>query len=481
MGKRNNLWRSGAMLFAMILCIATAVPVWANVYASRLEQAAPDTTSYILNEDANNGVTVEVWKVGGGMVYSEAIGPQTKGTHNWTWNGTGYTSGDTFKLKVVASSAGYGGWTKITTDSTLNNFYSSRGVDVNRDQGSKYFGRIYVGESAGGTTGAGRATQDGIYMLNADVTDADGQGNTARNGGIAFGTTNSPFRVVAGPENKVYVTDWSDTNSSLIVGDADFNSAAHLLDNTGRTPLGKCANHGSIPTVYVEGTGANRVVYTMDEDFDAGADTTKGGIGSILKYDVGTTASGYAGQPSIQYDDGGWGTFKGNIQNYYNDMVRASDGTWWVSEDRSGSTTDTLTSLMQISADGSTVLWKSVPGLGATSSADPLRRTRGLAWDPVNDVLALGTYNAGKILIFDDDTKTILATITVASNATVRDVAFDAAGNLYMVDNITERMQIYSPGGANGFTTESYFTITPEPATILLLSLPIALLRRRRA
>jgi len=454
-----------------------ASSAWANVYASGLRQIAPDTASYILNEDADAGVTVEVWKVGGGMVYSENLGAQAKGTHSWTWNGTGYTPGSTYQMKIRASSAGYGTWTKLTTNTTLNNFYSPRGVSVNRNPGSQYFGRIYVSESVGGTTAAGRVTQDGIYMLNADVTDAVGQGNTARNGGVAWSTTNSPFRVEVGPDNNVYLGDWSDLHSGLWMGDPDFVSATELLDSTGRDSTGMNTTHGSISGFVVEGSGAARTIYTCDEDLPS---PTSGQRGSIWRYDIGTNSS-FSGPPSgLLYDDLGTG---GNlIFNYYNDLVRASDGTWWYSQDRSGGSTDYLLSLMQISADGTSVLWKSVPALASNSAADPLRRTRALAWDPVHDWLALATYNAGKVLIFDDDTKTIVATIEMGSTATNRDVAFDAAGNLYVVDNITERLQIWSPpDGPNSFTTDSYFDIVPEPATVLLLGVPALFLRRRRA
>lgn len=467
-------------LFSMVVSAAVfaaaAGPLWANVYASGLEQTGPNSFSYVLNEDASNGVTVEVWKVGGGLVHSETLGAQTKGAQSWTWDGTGYTAGDTYTVKVNASSAGYASWTKTTANTTENNFYSPRGVDVNKNANSPYFGRIYVGESVGGTCSAGRVVQDGIYILKADVTDAVGQGDTSRTGGVTWGTTNSPFRVSVGPDDRVYVTDWSDLHSGLWVGDADFNSATEVLDSTGRDATGLNATHGSISAVHVEGVGAARTIYTIDEDYPL---ASSGQRGSIWRYDIGDNAT-FSGAPSAAlYDDAAAGNL---ILNYYNDFVRASDGTWWVSQDRSGSTTDTLSSLMQISADGTTVLWKSIPSLAANSATDPVRRTRGLAWDPVNDYLALATYNAGKVLIFDDDTKAIIATIEMGTTATNRDIAFDAAGNLYVVDNATERLQIWSPGtGANSFMTETWFTIVPEPAAIALLGLGgLVCLRRRQ-
>lgn len=474
--------RVSSCVSSTLLVAALASPAWADVYASGVQQTGINSLSYILNENANVGVNIEVWKVGGGLVYSENLGAQSAGTQNWMWNGTGYIAGDTYTVKINPSSTGYANWTKLSTDNPLNSFFSPRGVDVSRDPGSQYFGRVYVSESVGGapTVGVvrGAATQDGVYMLNADGTDAVGQGNTARNGGVAWGGTNSPFRLTVGPEQKVYLTDWSDAHSGLWVGDADFNSAVSVFDNTNRAASGLTANHGSISSVYVEGTGANRVVYTMDEDYP-GATNQRG---SITRYNVGTVAQDYAGLPSYLYDDLAAGNL---VQNYTTDFVRASDGTWWVSQERAGGT-DTLMSLMQLSADGQTVLWKSVPSLGATSAADPLRHTRGIAYDPVNDWIACAQYATsgftGRISILDAATKAILYTIELGTTATPRDVAFDAVGNLYLVDNGLERLQIWSPPtGANSFSTESWFSIIPEPATIGLLLLgSLPLLRRRR-
>ena len=488
--------------FLAVLATASGA-AFGNVYATNLSQSASSLDwagagqtvglGYLLNEDATTGVTVQVLNAGNAVVRTFSVGPQTRGSYSVAWDGKDDSNArvapGNYSFRVTAAATGYSSWTEIGPSTEQTSFYSPRGVDVNKDPTSKYYGRVYVAESIGGLTTAApanRTTQDGVYMLNADGTDAVGQGSTARTGGLTFGGSSSPYRLICGPEDKVYVTDWSDTNSNLYVGNADFSSANELLDSTGRASSGKAANHGSIPTAYVEGVGANRTVYTMDEDFDAGSDTAHGGIGSILKYDVGT-ATTHTGQPSIFYDDGAQGTLKGVIQNYNDDMTRASDGTWWVTQQRAGGT-DTLASLIQISADGTTVLWKSVPALGANSSGDPLKNAVSLAWDPVHDYLAVGTYNSSKVFIFDDDTKTIIATITLggSSSSASRDVAFDAAGNLYVVNNTIERLKIYSPGdGANSFATDSLaplgaISVIPEPATLLCLGLgAVAVLRRR--
>ncbi|HOW69668.1 MAG TPA: FlgD immunoglobulin-like domain containing protein [Phycisphaerae bacterium] len=486
----------------VVIVAAGAGTVFGNVYATNLSQSASTldwagagqtvNLGYLLNEDATAGVKVEVLDSSNAVVRTFDIASQSKGSYSVAWNGRDDSNArvapGNYSFRVTAAATGYGSWTEIGPSTEQTSFYSPRGVDVNKDPASKYYGRVYVAESIGGTTTeavVNRTTQDGVYILNADATDAVGQGSTARTGGLTFGGSSSPFRLVCGPEDKVYLTDWSDSNSNLYVGNADFSSANELLDSTGRETSGKAANHGSIPTVYVEGVGASRTVYTMDEDFDAGTDTAHGGIGSILKYDVGAATS-FTDQPSIFYDDGAHGTFKGLIQNYNDDMVRASDGTWWVSQTRSGGATDTLSSLIQISADGSTVLWKSVPDLAANSLVDPLKKTYGLAWDPVHDYLALATYDSGKIVIFDDDTKSVITTISFGGTA-CRDLAFDAVGNLYVVNNSIERLKIFSPGdGVNSAFTDSFavlgsIAVTPEPATLLCLGLGALLTLRRRA
>jgi len=464
-------------LVVLLLVLSTA-PAWASVYASGLTQTGMNAFSYILNENADVNVQAQVWQVGGGMVYSQDLGAQAKGTQNWTWNGSGGVIGNSYKIKIVAADDGYAAWTKISTDNSLNNFYSSRGVAVNANQSSQYFGRTYVSEQVGGLTGAGRTTQDGLYLLNADGSDAVGQGDTAKNGGVAWVGASSPWRVLVGPDSNVYVCDWSDAHSGLWMGDGDFNAASEVLDSTGRATSGLNVTHGSISGFLVEGTGAARTIYTIDEDLPLAPTAQRG---SIWRYDIGTNAL-FTGAPSgILYDDG----VANKVQNYYNDIVHANDGTWWITEDRSGGTADTLMSLLQISADGSTILWSSIPALASFSINDPLRRTRALAYDPVHNYLALATYNAGQVLIFDPTTKTIVSSFTMGSTATNRDVAFDAAGNLYVVDNTTERMAVWSPGtGANSFTTESWFEFqpVPEPSSMLalLIGVPGLFVYRRR-
>ena len=104
-------------------------------------------------------------------------------------------------------------------------------------------------------------------------------------------------------------------------------------------------------------------------------------------------------------------------------------------------------------------------------SPDPLRGIQAIAFDPVNDWLALATYTTGNIVIFDDDTKAVLATFPFGGTTNC-DADFDAVGNLYVTNRSAEYVRVWSPpGGANSSSTASLAAlggiyVTPLKVTI---------------
>jgi hypothetical protein len=473
-----------------VLTAAAAVAATASIpsmshagsYASGITESGGNV-SFVLN-DAATDVTI----VRDGVATS--LGALPEGTHSFARNGA-----SSYYIQVSNTAAP--GWTLISTDTTQNNFELPRGVGVNTTSSTggapnPYFGRVYVANGRESNTAAGRTQQSGLYLLNADLTDAVGQGDSARTGGIAFLTATStpadtggsdPFRIQVGPDNRVYVTSFLDTRAGLWSTDADVTSNVDVFDNTGRSATGLNTTSGNVLDMVIVGTGANRRIYTADEDLN----TSQRGI---YQYNVGNTTT-FSGAPVTLFSDP-----SNAMQNNFQSLAASPDGTFWLSQNRAGSATDLLPSLIQVDASGNE-LWNSLSlsGSGA-SDQDPLRTTQGIAFDPVNDVIALasarsGSPNTGLIFIFDDDTKTILAQFnfnTLTSGSTNTDLAFDAAGNLYVGNRSTERLRVWSPGGNSIWTSGSDGSFVadlapiPEPGSLALLSLGgLFLARRRRA
>lgn len=480
---------SGVVAFAVAVA-AVATTARANVYPTSLKQSSNSlnktasemvSLSYLLNEDAT-GVSVDILNSSNTVVRTISPGAQTKGVQSILWDGkdnsAAFLPNGNYSFRVNTTGAERAAWTQISTDSDLNSFFVPRGVAVNKNPNSPYYGRVYVAESRGGqpTVAPVRATPtvDGVYMLNADLSVtgiAEGTGPHAGNipwrtsaSDPVEGTTTppSPFRLEIGPDDSVYITDWSDQNPGIFQAPPNLSGTfVSVLDSTGAAGTGLNATHGSISDAIIVGTGANRVIYTADEDFVPVAGTTS--TGSVLRYDIGNTTT-FTGAPSgFAYQDGaGADTQVNRIQNFVNSLAFDEDGNLWMSQVRSTvpAANDTLTSLMQIDSTGA-VLWSSVTELGGgTTANDPLRGTQAIAYDPVNNLLALGTnQTGGAVILFDPVSKSIINTFTFG-NTTNTDLAFDAVGNLYVNNRSGERLRVWAPptAPAMGFVANAFST-----------------------
>lgn len=437
-----------SVLVMAALVAGLAVPTWANVYASSMTASGDRSFSYILNENASN-VVVEVWQVGGGMVYSQALGAQTKGLNNWNWSGLGGAIGDNYKVKVTASSAGYADWTKISVNQATTNFWLPTGVSVDKNQASANFGKIYVSNGQGGTTGAGTATSAGIYRLNAD-TSSDLYGN----GGHNWGTGQHQMKSTIGEDGHLYVADFIDDTAW------EFNDTL-----TGETQIISAGNRTAsqyCEAIAVTGTQAagNRKIYAVNSNYN---DTARKGL---IMYDLGSasTASGtgtqYIGPSAWTY--------------YPKDVVRDSAGNWYMNSYRGNQNQEFPIAKF---ADGTppinTKEWSASSFYYYSYAVD--------VYEPYGWA-AYVNYLNGRVEIFDINTGAYIGGLAAGPKG--RDISFDAAGNIYTVDSVNEWMYVWSPSGANSFTTESWFTVTgvPEPSSLLALlaGLPGLLVFRRR-
>ena len=139
--------------------------------------------------------------------------------------------------------------------------YTRAAVAIDRSPESAHFGTIYVGERVG-KNNAG----NGIYAC-----DINGQprNTTVYNGGRTWA---NDMRLAVDGEGKIYIPEWGDDYSGIYVADPDnlggnysqffigSRDADGLITNNGMS-VG-----GSVPGVWIQGTGADTKLYAFLED-----------------------------------------------------------------------------------------------------------------------------------------------------------------------------------------------------------------------
>lgn len=446
--KNNNAQRTIVSSIAAIILVAVADSASATPYACDITNAA-GVVSFRLNENADNVKVIS----GGGAVTND-LGPGVKGL---TVTNLGIASG---VIKVMVTRSAPLGYTQTSVDLFqdgngiyVNKFEQARGIVVNKNPATASFGRIYIANGRDGTTGApaSRHTFDGIYMINSDDTVALDTGVTPRTAGLGFTTvadTASPLRLSIGKDdNLLYICDLSDPSGGLWVCDLDGATnaiATNVLWQIGDLGFG-ATNHGSIYAAVVEGSlaGGNLTVFTMDEDLTP--------IRSPWRYDVGAgpLPSG-AAQVSLGQTP---------MINTAIDLVRGGSSNYlYASQNRSAGTD--APSIQIFTRDGVTItnsLDFSRNYLGNPTAADLFRNVTAMDISPDGTTLALLRGSAfGSVLlvpltngIFNIAATNSFSVGTSGASDNNRDIAYDAAGNLYVINTATEWFRTFSKGGAS--------------------------------
>ncbi|MFQ5806219.1 MAG: hypothetical protein ACE5I3_07205 [Phycisphaerae bacterium] len=418
---------------------AMAVP-----YASGITDLGGGNYSFILNQDA---VWVRIDRQGD---TSLPLGALPRGTHTFNLG-----SGTGFDIRVFNSEPL--GWNQYIPDDTLTSFYSPCGVSINKNPASANFGKVYISETRTATTGFGRSVTSGIYMLNADASDAGWA-----NGGVDWTVQGNlaPFKSTIGPDNNLYVADYS--NDLAFGFNADLSVATQLIDASNKT------DGQYVEGIYVEGSqaGGDRSVYLVDSHY---LDARRG----LIRYDLGGDATATPGDLGTQWIGPDYFGF------YPRDVARDSDGDWYMNQYRySPNQAPALTKFdgtgtIPLGDDPSEVLWETDISVFTGAYALDINEDAG--------VIAYGHYYTGEVFIFDLETGILIESFDAGNR--IRELAFDAAGNLVTGDNSVEWARFWSPGGDWLAITGSdgTFTLIPEPACLTLLALGgLALLRRRR-
>ncbi|HUD49710.1 MAG TPA: hypothetical protein VMR33_22980 [Candidatus Baltobacteraceae bacterium] len=223
---KTMIWRFFALMLASALLTATAR---ANVYATDIKfngtrslittnAAGSLTISYILNEPATSGAAINITS-GTNLIRTISVGPGTNGTWRGAnlmrWDGydanTNPVPVGNYVISITASAAGYTDWTQISLDANPANYtYDPRGVAVDNNSNSLFYGRVFIGNAG---TGPNPATTPGdndtILKLNADGTFADDgpDGNGGFDGIFDDGLSDVPQKLRVAEDDRLYMMD----------------------------------------------------------------------------------------------------------------------------------------------------------------------------------------------------------------------------------------------------------------------------------
>lgn len=377
----------------------------------------------------------------------------------------------------------------------LIDFNGPRGVVVNKNPSSPYFGTIYVLNASPGTDGTGRHTGKGIYALNADYTDAFNFGSNAAPSSAQWGssTTYAPYKAFVGPDDALYVAD-SDTSTlgaGVVMCAPDLSAATNLFPYNNTVSEGT-GNYMNVQACAATGSYAagNLVLYTMEWD--------RAPFQSFWQYEFYTTPGvplplpwNLANSPNTLASSGTCPNVygKGNpnspdigaginsVNTVVGDFTLAPDGKFFSVEERTTATGGNVAMYVYDSVtNGNCFLWDSLDQNGG--SVDPFCTVFSLAISPDDQFLAMGANssaatggsaaNAGAIeycLLNYTNANGVsglpnLSSLTTfkfntAVNEAMRGVAFDKADNVYGVSGTSsDTVREFTLG----FTSETIYS-----------------------
>jgi len=451
--------------FALLMGAAPSA-LRATPYASGITNDS-GTISFILNESADN---VKVIFDGGGVGNTNDLGPLPAGVASFSLG-----SHTSWEIHVTKSSALT--WTQISSDANVfNQFWSPRSVAVNRNPASPYFGRIYVMEhgnsTGGGTTGSGRTINKGIYALNSDCSDALGQGNTGLTGGLeAFdifaptaNSTYEPWKIVVGEDDYVYVSDAQNPRGGLARVNPNLADGQLVLAGVGNTAATNL--HTVVYGIKVTGFLDDGTLSILGIDGQASTWAPN----TVMRWNVGIDLpSEIPPEPQFVASTSGAGEQDSDIDVHPNGniFVLFYRSTW------NGPTPG-----LQVFDPSGTQLFTSYQ-----NGVELFGTNRSLKISPDGNTLAILRNDRRVVLIGltngvpDLSSSNFLATFNASTSAGTRAVDWDAAGNLYVGNNASELLRIFSPGGSKTAITKSDGTfelVAPSTVVSVAASTPTA-------
>jgi hypothetical protein len=463
----------------------------ANVYATDIKlnggttsitnaSGNPMNISFILNEPATMGTTINIF-AGANVIRTLTFPSNSPGTlqglNTVTWDGNATGGGGapsgTYSISITPATSGFTNWTQTSTDTNAGYYvFSPRGIAVNNNTHSPYYGRVLVGNAANGPTsggpGANPGDVDGILKVNADGSLADeGQGNT---NGLQAGYhwmddsfNDSPHFLRYGQDDRIYALDL--TGPGIII-------ACDMIMSTNQVALSG-ANYANNPYNTEAARGGGWGIFDVT---DAGTtngriwlgDYDEGGGGVWFWHmtngvanpsdNVGTQAIAVGGDLSV-WPAGGFmmdessnifvsqdPTFPGDANNLamvftnWSGTNTLTHGTGW----RVGAGDPTFTGIYDTALDS---------------------RTR-----PNLVAYALSSGTGGLRVLSASNGATVLTNLDAGNS--YYGVAWDAVGNLYGASASLSLWRAFSPPGTNQATTVALPTvqIAGSSSTVIMIT-----------
>jgi hypothetical protein len=484
---RSSTLRSFVATWLALLLLGST-KAHANVYATNIRFnggltniVVPAGTNvaitYSLNEAATLGVTINI-NAGATTVRTITLtspGPGTlQGSNYVVWDGRNNSSnivGGVFSVSITAASSGYTNWTQTSPETNDFEYYvwEPRGIAVNRNTNSPYYGRVFVANANQGLDPAGHlGDRVGILILNADGTYA-AEGGYSDGGydwshGQPAADDFSPWKLEVGPDDRLYANDF--LNQGLVFS---FDQVVSTNSSSRRAVL-RTDNYWTNSLVnydgpFISGSAGNMQIWMADSKLVPDSSSTAGirrwnltAGGIIATNDVGLTIV----QPGTT----------GGLDQVPNDVALDSSNNIYAIQDiGSGSAWRVLRFPAYTNVAETNAQWR----IG--SEDDSMAGAAGIAVDPTSTYVAVafkgffvGSYENGSVRVFYATNGASVMTANVGDDH--YDVAWDNIGNLYAVDNAVSRWRTYSPPGTNQATTVSVPTIQISVPTAPVLSKP---------